>query len=76
MLTLLSLVLTIAGLVVRLAGGLVSSLRNPVVDAVLIMLLVDCFVVVMMLGVTVHCSLSAPAVRARTARGAPAAEGD
>ena len=37
-LTWLIIILTIAGLVVHWAGVVVSSLRNPVLDAVLIML--------------------------------------
>ena len=62
-LTWLIIILTLAGLVVHWAGVLVSSLRNPVLDVLPVILLVACFVVVMMLGVTIHCSLSALGVR-------------
>jgi hypothetical protein len=50
-LTWLIIMLTIAGLVVHWAGVLVPSFLNPVLDAVLLMLLFGCFVVVMMLQV-------------------------
>lgn len=66
-LTCLIIVLTVASLFVHWAGVLVSSFRNPVLDAVLIMLLFGSFVVVMMLQVfrcgriTIHRVLGAVA---------------
>jgi hypothetical protein len=51
LLTQIIIILTIAGLVIHWAGLLTSSFRHPVLDAILIMLLFGCFVVVMMLQV-------------------------
>jgi hypothetical protein len=51
LLTWLIIILTIAGLVVHWAGVYDSSLHHPVLDAILIMLLFGCFVVVMMLQI-------------------------
>jgi hypothetical protein len=51
LLTWLIIILTIAGLVVHWAGVCDSSLQHPVLDAILIMLLFGCFVVVMMLQI-------------------------
>jgi hypothetical protein len=50
-LTWLIVMLTIAGLVVHWAGVFVLSLKHAVLDAILIMLLFGCFVVVMMLQI-------------------------
>ena len=50
-LTCIIILLTITGLGVHWAGVLVPSFRHPVFDALLIMLLFGCFVVVMMLRV-------------------------
>jgi hypothetical protein len=51
MLTRIIILLTIAGLVIHWAGVYVASFQHPILDAVLIMLLFGCFVVVMMLQV-------------------------
>jgi hypothetical protein len=51
LLTWLIIMLTLAGLVVHWAGFCVSSFRHPMLDAILIMLLFGCFVVVMMLQI-------------------------
>jgi hypothetical protein len=67
LLTWIIIMLTIAGLVVHWMGVCISSFQHPILDAVLMMLLFGCFVVVLMLQVfrfgqiTVHRILGAVA---------------